>query len=123
MALVVFVADGVQWIFPEIQVGMAFETYHRELPVIPVKARVKSPGRVSRDARKANHGSRPSRQDFSRARTRAIEASLDPDEPWEPTSDPHIKTPEEEVIWSIYTFHLLANSSTSACPYYGSFSH
>ena len=76
---------------------MPFEPYQRELPVVPVKARVKSPGRASREVFKGNQGSRPARHDFSRARARAIEASLDPDEPWEPTSEPHVKTPAEEV--------------------------
>ncbi|KAG0616355.1 hypothetical protein M758_5G108200 [Ceratodon purpureus] len=78
-------------------VDIQFETFHRELPVVPVKARVKSPGRISQEAIKSNQGSRPSRQDFSRARVRAIEASLDPDGPWEPICEPHEKTPEEEA--------------------------
>lgn len=71
------------------------ESYYRDSPVLPLKSPgVKSPGRASRDVFK---GSRPARSDFSRARARAIEASLDPDEPWVPTTEPHVKTPEEEV--------------------------
>jgi hypothetical protein len=44
---------------------------------------------------------RPARM-LSRARLRAIEASLDHDTPWVP-SDPHAKTPGEEV----WPSHLL----------------
>ena len=76
---------------------MAFEPYHRDSPVIPIKTGVKSPGRISREVFRGSQASRPARHDFSRARARAIEASLDPDEPWVPASEPHVKTPEEEV--------------------------
>jgi len=75
----------------EKQVDMAMEPYHRETAVVPTRA--KSPGRVFK-------GSRPARQDYSRAKSRAIEASLDPDEPWVPAAETHAKTPEEEVCMS-----------------------
>lgn len=72
------------------------ESYYRDSPVRPLKSPgVKSPGRVSRDAFKGN---RPVRSDFSRARARAIEASLDLGEPWLPSTNPRVKTPEEEVF-------------------------
>uniref|UniRef100_A0A7I4CQ98 cGMP-dependent protein kinase n=1 Tax=Physcomitrium patens TaxID=3218 RepID=A0A7I4CQ98_PHYPA len=74
---------------------IAMESYYRDSPVRPLKSPgVKSPGRVSRDAFKGN---RPVRSDFSRARARAIEASLDLGEPWLPSTNPRVKTPEEEA--------------------------
>ena len=76
---------------------MAFEPYHRDSPVLPVKSGVKSSNRASREVFRSSQATRPARQDFSRARARAIEASLDPDAPWVPPSEPLVKTPEEEV--------------------------
>lgn len=76
---------------------MAFEPYHRDSPVVSRKSGVKSPSRVSREVFRGSQATRPARHDFSRARARAIEASLDPDEPWVPASEPNNKTPEEEV--------------------------
>lgn len=75
------------------------ESYQRESPVMPVKVGTKSPIRNSNNNNRDvfKQGTRPVRQDFSRAKARAIEASLDPEEPWVPTSEPHVKTPEEEV--------------------------
>ncbi|KAG0576965.1 hypothetical protein KC19_5G121600 [Ceratodon purpureus] len=78
-------------------VDMSFEPYHRDSPALSAKSGVKSPTRISREVFRGSQATRPARQDFSRARARAIEASLDPDEPWVPASEPHMKTPEEEA--------------------------
>lgn len=71
------------------------DLYRRETQAMLALPGLKSPSRTST---KDNFKSvRPARHDFSRARARAIEASLEQDEPWVPPAEPHVKTPEEEV--------------------------
>jgi hypothetical protein len=77
------------------QVEMQPDLYQRETQAMLALPGLKSPSRIST---KDNFKSvRPARHDFSRARARAIEASLEHDEPWVPPAEPHVKTPEEEV--------------------------